>query len=86
MIYVIARIRTKAGISHEREARRKGHRVSIAEINVGNPLILTYIDDCYKMLCTTPVEAFTDIGGSIVVQTRNSVYVFRAEVADNPEN
>lgn len=82
MYYVIERIRQKNGQPHEREARRKGHRVQLVELTLGSPLILTYPDDGNKVLQTSAVEAFNvnDDGSlreRVVIQTRNSVYVLQ---------
>ena len=79
-MYVIERIRQKNGQPHEREARRKGHRVQIVTLEIGSPMILSYPDDGNKILQTSAVEAFSVDGAgelSGIIQTRNSVYVLR---------
>lgn len=82
-MYVIKRIKDKRfGNFTERHYRRKGHRVFIAHVELGEPLEATYIDDGDKTLLTSPVEAFNpdwNDSGSLIVQTENSVYVFKKE-------
>jgi hypothetical protein len=89
LIYVINSIRDREkGAPREREARRKGHRVEIAQLNEGAPMTLIYVDDGGKTLTTSTVVTHgVDPDGSygdyLVVITRNSVYTFlkEAEVA-----
>lgn len=81
MIYTIVRIRDKSGNPHEREARRKGHRVDIAFLRVGLPMMLVYIDEEDARLLTSPVEEYSRDGevnpeDRLIVKTRDSVYVF----------
>lgn len=78
-MYVIERIRHKDGKVHERELRRKGHRVLITHVAIGEPLVIVYVDDGDKVLRTSSVEAYNADWNSterLVVQTKNSVYVF----------
>jgi hypothetical protein len=87
MNYVIERIRKKSGGSHEREARRKGHRVQIGLLQIGAPMLLVYVDDDDKVLRTSPVEAYScepdgSIGDYLSVQTQNTVYCFRREASE----
>ncbi|MGE7271392.1 hypothetical protein ACQKK5_08030 [Brevibacillus panacihumi] len=85
--YTIDRIRHKNGTVHERELRRKGHRVNVVKLTLGSPMILEYVDSG-GYLMTTEVEAYTPpeyIRGALVVQTRNSVYTLRKEVPPHRE-
>lgn len=85
--YTIERVRHKNGTVHERELRRKGHRVRVIILTLGAPMILEYVDSG-GYLTTTDVETYTSpeyIGGALVVQTRNSVYTPRKEVPANRE-
>lgn len=77
MTYEIESIRTKDGDIHERELRRKGHRVDIRGVMLDVPLFATYIDDGDRVLVTSPVEAFAETTTSLVVHTRYSIYLFR---------
>jgi hypothetical protein len=83
MTYTIERIRKKNGEVHERELRRKGQRVGVGMLTLGAPLILVYVDDENKVLTTSPVEAYSETGDVLIVQTRNTVYCLRkvSEVA-----
>lgn len=79
-IYQIERIRKKNGERHERELRRKGQRVRIERIALSEPLVAEYLDDAGKSLVTSAIEVYSGEGlaaSRLVVQTRNSVYVFR---------
>lgn len=81
-MYTIERIRNKDGTTHEREIRRKGHRVFIAHVQLGKPLEIVYVDDGDKVLHTSPIEAYNEgwnEKGHLVVQTKNTVYTFRKE-------
>lgn len=78
-MYIIKRIRNKDGSTHEREFRRKGHRVFIAHVELGKPLEAIYVDDGDKKLITSPLEGFNSDWveqGHLIAQTENSVYVF----------
>lgn len=78
-MYIIKRIRNKDGNTHEREFRRKGHRVFIAHVELGKPLEAVYVDDGNKRLTTSPLEAFNSDWVDqryLIAQTENSVYVF----------
>ena len=82
MIYVIDSIREKSGKPHEREGRRKGHRVEITDVSLGIPLVARYIDEDTAYLQTSKVEAYNaewETSNHLTVQTRNSVYTFRKE-------
>ena len=82
MIYVIDRIRTLNGAIHERESRRKGHRVSIKNVEVGLPLVMRYIDEKDTVLITSPVAAVASDWKSkkvLVIQTRDTVYTIMKE-------
>lgn len=84
MVFVIERIRKKNGELHERHNRRKGHRVQIESIELGRPLIAKYIDEGTNLI-TSDVEAYSadwKSEGFLVLQTANSVYVFRKEVSE----
>lgn len=81
MIYVIEKVREKNGAVHERELRRKGHRVTIESLCVEQPLFYRYVTEG-SLVITSTVEAFNtdwESEGHLVVQTRNSVYCFRKE-------
>lgn len=78
-MYVIDSVRQKDGTIHERELRRKGHRVFIAHVAIGDPLEVIYVDDSDKVLRTSPLEAYNADWNSaekLIAQTKNSVYVF----------
>lgn len=86
MIYVIERIKTKSGETHEWEGRRKGNRVKIEQLVIGMPFICAYVDESDAYLRTSDVEAYScDSDGNpadfLVVQTSNTVYALRKEVA-----
>ncbi|MCD9024350.1 hypothetical protein [Cohnella silvisoli] len=83
-LYVIESIRDrKTGEAHEREARRKNHRVNILRAEVGHRLIADYVDEPGSTLRTTVVtDADTYsldwwLGDRLVVETENTVYTFR---------
>lgn len=76
MIYVIESIRHHDGTPYEREARRKGQRVDILNLNVGQPLVLAYLDDHNRILETTPVTSVFTRDAQLVITTLNSVYTF----------
>jgi len=85
-LYTIESVRRRDGSVHEREARRKGHRVRIGHIGGDAPLRAEYVDEPGAVLHTSPVSDWvrTD-SGKLVVWTGNSVYTFRKideEVAD----
>jgi hypothetical protein len=80
MLYVIERVRTHNGQPKEREERRKGHRVELASLELGKPLIMRYIDDNYAILQTSSVTAYNSLyktENHLTVQTKNSVYMFK---------
>jgi hypothetical protein len=81
MIYEIERIRNKTtGEPHERESRRKGHRVKLEILKLGKPMFLRYIDEEDAILQTSRVEAYNaeyKTASFLTVQTRNTVYMFR---------
>lgn len=85
--YVIESIRYPDGTPHERDARRKGHRVQIAHLKRGEVMAAVYVDDGGKLLRTTRVREIVRTDGDevLVVRTRNSVYTFRKEGADTGE-
>lgn len=76
-IYTIESIRNRDGSVHERELRRKGHRVKIEDF-IG--LIITYIDEADAYLRTSPVESDVIDGELRIVTTRNTVYTFKEAV------
>lgn len=81
-IYVIESIRNRAdGNPHEREARRKGHRVEILHCCVGDSLLFAYRDDGGKVLRTSAVSSVSHGDDDLVVWTRNTVYHFTKEAA-----
>lgn len=78
MIYIIERItRRQDGSTHERELRRKGHRVSIVTLMIGAPMIAVYVDDDNKVLTTSNVILISRFGDVLKVSTSNSVYTLR---------
>lgn len=82
MVYIIDRIKRKDGSVDERELRRKGQRVVIENLNVGESLVLQFLDDRSRSLVTTSVEAYNDdweSTGHLIVQTTNSIYSLRNE-------
>jgi hypothetical protein len=85
MIYEIEKIRNKTtGEPHEREIRRKGHRVKLEQMELEMPMLLRYVDEEDAILRTSIVEAYNadyKIVNHLIVQTKNTVYVFR-KVAD----
>ncbi|WP_157692466.1 hypothetical protein [Paenibacillus tuaregi] len=76
MTYIIESIRTHGGTPTDREARRKGQRVEILNLNVGQALLLVYRDDHNKILQTSRVESIAGYD-VLTVKTANSVYTFR---------
>lgn len=88
MNYVIESIRKLDGTPHEREARRKGHRVFINKLTTGNPLLLVYVDEVNQLLHTSTVTGISREESTLTVTTRNTIYTFRrAEVTPPvPEN
>ncbi|MGF7045729.1 hypothetical protein J2T13_000189 [Paenibacillus sp. DS2015] len=89
MIYVIESIRNRDdGSPHEREARRKGQRVELLSYDVGSPMLVCYRDDHNSILRTSEVVSVlgSDCGSFRRITTKNTVYTFREEVVDHPEN
>lgn len=82
-LYVIESIRYRDGTPHEREGRRKGHRVQITHLKRGEVMAAAYVDDGGSILRTTRVQEIVRTDGDevLVVRTRNSVYTFRKEAA-----
>jgi hypothetical protein len=84
MIYVIDKIRDKkTGEPHERETRRKGHRVKLERLELGVPMFMRYIDEEDALLQTSGVEAYNaeyKTAKHLTVQTKNTVYMFRKVV------
>ncbi|MNV11745.1 hypothetical protein D3C71_1023200 [compost metagenome] len=78
MTYIIESIRTHGGTPTEREARRKGQRVDILNLNVGQPLVLAYRDDYNHLLHGSRVES-VEGDDVLTVTTRNIVYTFVRE-------
>lgn len=84
-IYIVESVRYPEGTPHEREARRKGHRVQIAHLKRGEVMAAVYVDDGGKLLRTTRVREIEQNDDVLIVHTRNSVYTFRKEGADTGE-
>ena len=77
-LYTIESVRRRDGTVHEREARRKGHRVRVGHIGAGAPLRAEYVDEPGAILHTSPVSDWIRAdSGKLVVWTGNSVYTFR---------
>jgi hypothetical protein len=82
MIYVIEKVRKFNGDFHERELRRKGHRVRINDVQLGIPLFAEYVDENNAILQTSRVTAYNadwENANHLNVQTQNTVYIFRKE-------
>ncbi|MEW9697985.1 hypothetical protein [Paenibacillus sp. SI8] len=79
MIYVIDSIRHRDGTPHEREARRKGHRVEIVNCRVGQSMVYGYVDEGTAVHTSLVQDVITG-EGELVVWTDNSEYTFKAEV------
>jgi len=76
-IYTIESVKHRDGSAHERETRRKGHRVRIGHLGSSAPLIAEYIDEPDAVLRTSPVSDWIRGDGKLIVWTRNSTYTFR---------
>lgn len=76
-IYTIDAVKNADGSTHEREARRKGHRVTIKHLKRSEHMLVVYIDEGGKVLRTSRVRHVGESDGLIQVTTQNSVYTFR---------
>lgn len=84
-VFIVEAIRIRSDNSpHEREARRKGQRVNVLQLEAGRNLIAEYIDDPGYVLRTSTVEEWeiSHASGLLTVTTENTVYTFRKEVAE----
>lgn len=82
MNYVIESVNNADGTPHERDARRKGHRVEIIRCTIGAPLTYRYIDEENARVRTSNVNNVLVSGDVLVVWTRNTVYTFTKEVSE----
>ena len=81
-VYIIEKVRDKkTGEVKDRETRRKGHRVKIENVELGLPLVWTYVDEG-TFVTTSKVTAYNSeykTRNHLTVQTNNSVYIFKRE-------
>jgi hypothetical protein len=79
--YVIESVCNQDGTPHERDGRRKGHRVEIIRCTIGAPLTYRYLDEENARVRTSAVDNVLIGEGLLVVWTRNTVYTFTKEAA-----
>lgn len=80
MNYIVEGIRKHSGGPTSIDAKLSGKRAHIEGVMLGAPLILRFSDG--KTLVSSKVEAYNadwETSNSLVVQTKNSVYVLRKE-------
>lgn len=78
-VYEIHKIRDRYSDKiHEREVRRKGHRVNIFHLEMNQFMYWTYIDGS-GITRTSEVKSFSNSadGATLTVTTKNSVYTFK---------
>lgn len=85
MTYVIESVSNADGTPHERNARRKGHRVEITRCTIGSPLLYRYLDEEGARVRTSKVTNVLIGEGLLVVWTRNSLYTFSKEATQPDE-
>ncbi|GIQ63666.1 hypothetical protein PACILC2_22340 [Paenibacillus cisolokensis] len=79
--YIIESIRDIDGGPHERDERRRGQRVQIVTLTVGERFIAYYVDEG-TYLRTSLVRSVLTGDNVLKVRTENSVYTLRKEAIE----